>query len=165
MSKLKPFWEQRADEDNIFHLPVDPKVRAEIFNRYLPPLSKEDNAILIARLRLLAADAVTLKAMAALIPSAASMVRHAHVEELFVRDLKFCLFWMEDHNPSLEELSLISEIIAKWDANHCRTNPYWNPHPSPVEAALNRRILAVCERLKMKGQYTVEEDTNGHCEE
>jgi hypothetical protein len=149
------FWK---DDDDIFHLPLDPRQRTEIFNRYLPPLSDEDNAILIARLRLLANDAITLKSMAALIPSAASMVKYSHVEELYIRDLKFVLFWMEDHTPTLEELSLISEILDRWDKNNCRTNPYWNPHPSPQEAALNRRILAVCERLIAKGQYTVDED-------
>jgi hypothetical protein len=164
MSKLKPFWEQRADEDNVINIPIDPKVRAAIFNRYLPKISKEDNAILIARLRLIAEDALTLKAMAALIPTAASMDKYHHVSELYTHDLKYVIYYMEDHNPSLEELHLVSVILAKWDANHCRTNPYWKAHPTPEEAELNSRILAIVDRLITKGQYTVEENSNGHSE-
>jgi len=144
--------------DNIFRIPMDPRQRAEVYNRYLPPISEEDNAILIARLRFLAEDGITLKVMAALIPAAASMVRYEKVEHLYARDLHFILCWLEERKPLLEELHLISVILARWDANHCRTNPYWNPSPTPKEAELNERILTVCERLKSKGQIDESED-------
>ena len=119
------------------------------FRHFHPTLSAEDHAILVERLRILASGAgLTLKQMAALIPTSASIAHWRRVDMLYAIDLHFCLAWLED-NPSapLDELNLVSEILNKWDANHRRTNPYWDARPSDEEAELNRRIVAICDRL------------------
>ena len=124
------------------------------FNAALTP---EDEAILLERLRILASGAgLTLQDIHRLIPHAASIAIYRRIDMLYAIDLHFICAWLEDNpKPPLEELQLISEILSKWDANHLRCNPFWSlAAPTPEEMEINERIVAVCQRLIAKGQYT-----------
>jgi hypothetical protein len=143
-------------------VPLLSELPKRIYDRYAFPPSKQDDEILLARLRLTASNIdLDLRMREALIPTATSMT-YPRVDAIFRSDLELCIAWLNDRRPTLEELHLITRILDKWSKNHSRTNPYWSDQPTPDEAELNQRILCICERLKRKGQYTVEEDINGH---
>jgi hypothetical protein len=51
------------------------------------------------------------------------------------------------------------ESASAWEADYMKVTgvPVSWP-PSSEEIALNRRLVAVCQRLREKGQYTTDED-------
>jgi hypothetical protein len=127
--------------------------------------SVEDTELLLERLRVVdrkGFPGFTLHSIERMIPHAASMVKHRRVDMFYRFDLCFCLAFLEDTpNPSLEELQLITRIMARWRANHERTIPNYECLLTLEEAETNRKIIEVIDRLIAKRQYSTDE---GHTE-
>ena len=127
---------------------IELELPMRIYEKYAFESSKEDDAILLARLRLTASNIeLDLRLREALIPETASMVFYRRVKAIFVSDLELCEAWLNDGKPSLEELHLIISILNKWDGNHARTNPYWRWELTREQAEINRRIVEAVDRL------------------
>jgi hypothetical protein len=120
--------------------------------------SIEDNEILLERLRVHAEQGFTLRSAVNLIPHAMSIQKHRRVSMIYCCDLLYILGFLEDNpKPSLEELQLITRIMARWRANHERTIPFYDEPVGVEEAEANRRIREVIRRLIEKGQFTTDE--------
>jgi hypothetical protein len=142
-----------ATKGNVIEL----ELPMRIYDQYAFQSPPDDDAVLLARLRLTASNIdLDLRMREALIPPASSMVFYRRVKAIFLSDLELCEAWLNDGRPSLEELRLIISIVNKWDANHARTNPYWRYEATPEQAAINHKIVEVIDRLIARGLFTEE---------
>jgi hypothetical protein len=139
---------------NVIHLSLP----IRFHEHYAFPCSADDDAILLARLRLTASNIdLDLRMREALIPEAASISLYSRAKAIFLSDLDLCAAWLNDGSPSLEELALIISILSKWNSNHARTNPYWPKQPTQEQAEINSRIVEVIDRLISRGQFKEEQ--------
>jgi hypothetical protein len=69
------------------------------------------------------------------------------------------LYWLEDcrDRPTLRDLQHVCDILSAWEVDYMKVHgvPVSWP-PSSEEMAINRRLVAVCERLRAKGQFTID---------
>jgi hypothetical protein len=141
--------------ENIIHLGLPQR----IYDHFVTQSCFDDDAVLLARLRLTASNIeLTLQMRDALIPQASCTARFRRVGAVFRSDLELCEAWLRDGKPTLEELHLIVSILNKWNSNNANTNPYWRLQPTPQQAELNQKIVEVIDRLIERGQFTTDEE-------
>jgi hypothetical protein len=71
-----------------------------------------------------------------------------------IRRLEEC-----NERPSIAHIQHICELLTAWEFNYMRAvgGPLSWPPPKE-ERELNKKIVAICQRLIAKGQFTVDED-------